>query len=219
MGNTMNNSVYPEYVEPDIDWLKKQFTVPLGAVRLSEMEIPLAYLLMYHNSDLDKSEYDLAEIYHFSEAKARRLKTEFGLRYRRISDFASVVAGIGKKLFMDRIIEIDYDQASGKVSFPLTDPLELRAMKQALDFNNLPYHGDFNGKLVKLTADKFICIFLRYYSGLYETLKSCLSKNLKNKADREHIFNTNLPLGYKAKKLIAPIAKEAVELAIGAIAL
>jgi len=202
-----------DYVEPTIEWLVEQFhALPLGAARPSEMEIILAYTLMYHNNDLDKSEYDLAEIYRLTETKALRLKQEFGKRYlnTEAGGFAAAVARIGKRLFEDKSIDFEWDEIKARVSFTLTDPCELRALKRALDFNNLPWHGSINGKLVTLSLDKFIALFLKYYPGLYEQLKPCLSTHLKTRSAHRRVFDASLPLDHHAKKLIAALAPEAL---------
>jgi hypothetical protein len=202
-----------EYIEPDMLWLCSQFeNIPFGAVRPSEIEIILAYVLMYHNGDIEKSEYDIAEKYHVAESKALRLKTEFGKRYRKsgADNFPLIVAEIGKRIFKDKSIEIDYDERTDKIIFILTDPSELRALKRALDFNNIPFQGDFNRKMVKLSKDKFIGIFLKYYPQLGETLKSFLSDHIKTDEERKRIFNSAEPLDYKAKKLIAQFAPAAI---------
>ena len=132
-----------KYATPDAEWLKNQFAhLPLGVVRPSEMEIILAYMLMFYNDDLGKNEYDLAKDYRLSEAKALRLKAEFDKRWGTKS-WDDIVFNIGEKIFGEnRSIELETDDK--RVSFILADPTELNALKRALDLCGMPYQGNNN---------------------------------------------------------------------------
>jgi hypothetical protein len=117
-----------DYTEPTLEWLRDQFAVvPFGVLRPAEIEIILAYFLMYHDDMLEKSEYELAEKYRITESKALRLKLEFGKRWLHDQEksFATVVAGIGKHIFEDRAIELSHEENQKSISFILTDPYEL----------------------------------------------------------------------------------------------
>jgi hypothetical protein len=120
---------------------------------------------------------------------------------------------VGRKIFQDKTIELDGLDGKGPVSFTLADPNELKALKRALDFNGFPYQGDSNNKLVKLSPDKFIDIFLKYYPGLRETLKDCLAEHLKTEAARSRVYNAGLPFDYKAKQMVKALAPHALTIA------
>ncbi|GHV80706.1 hypothetical protein AGMMS49944_24970 [Spirochaetia bacterium] len=168
---------------------------------------------MYHDDMLDKSEYELAEKYRISETKALRLKLEFDKRWLddQKKSFENIVAGIGKHIFEDRTIELSRDESQKNISFMLTDPYELQCLKRALEFNGIPYTGNFVRSLVTLQQEKFIAIFFKYYPGLKETLTPFLAGDIATQAERNAILDKAVPLSQKAWKILKQIAPKAIE--------
>jgi hypothetical protein len=68
-----------DYIIPNETWLINEFShIPFGIMRPAEIEIILAFFLIYHNgNDIEAGEGELACKYRITESKAKRFKIEF----------------------------------------------------------------------------------------------------------------------------------------------
>ena len=88
--------------EPTTDFIRGEFErVHFGAVRPSEMELLLFYVLAYYGGDLNKSVFELADKYYITEAKASRMLVEISKRYRRpgLGSNVPVIRDIAARVF------------------------------------------------------------------------------------------------------------------------
>jgi len=155
---------------PDLDWLNDQFkTVRIGAMKASELEIILAYQLMWKAGDLAKSPYDIAREYGYTETKAARLLQEFSYRFREKEDDSAFLARLW------RCITGQDTSETGNVIVPVVQksdillsiqsPHDRNRLRNIVETEGLPWMGDFNKKLVRMPLLIFAYVFRDHNPG------------------------------------------------------
>lgn len=191
-----------DYKEPTIEFLREWFkNIPFGMVKPSELEMLMFYVLAYHNGDLDKSVYELADMYKITERKAAAFKTGIINRFVEPKTARDYVRGLAREVFEKRSITLEWEGT--KIGIPVYDACYCRAFKQCLSENQLPYDTGNNGNLIRLTTWNFIAIFARCgYTELRDQLKATIAGNLKDKAEQQKLFDYGVPLSYKIKSFL-----------------
>ena len=165
------------FQEPDLNWLEDQFkNIRIGAMKASELEIILAYQLMWKAGNLTKSPYDIAREYGYTEAKASRLLQEFACRFHKEE---------GDSAFLGRL----WDSITGKdasetgdsivpivqgtdILLSIQSPYDRNRLRHIVESKGLPWIGDFNKKLVRLPL--FILVYV--FQGQSPKFKDAIQK-------------------------------------------
>jgi hypothetical protein len=191
------------YKEPTIEFLKERFSgVPFGMVKPSEMELLLFYVLAYHDDDLQKSEFKLAQKYCITERKAANFKIEIAKRFAVNNDSTVYMLQLAKDIFESKKIILDWDGGT-KIGIPVYNPCRLRAFKQSLSENQIPYDTGNNGNLIKLTTGNFIAIFAKCgYDEIKNHIKETIKKQLDGGNEYQKVFDYGTPLTFKANKFL-----------------
>lgn len=152
------------FPEPNFAWLREQFSkTRIGAMKASELELYLAYQLMWANGDLSKSPYDIASKYGYTETKAARLLQEFSARFRVEEDDAEFLARL-----WNSIVGQDSGTTSGsivpviqgsEVALSIQSPYDRNRLRHIVESEGLPWSGDFNKKLVRLPLFILVYVF------------------------------------------------------------
>ena len=181
------------YEKPNITWLKEKFKgVKLGWLKASEMEVYLAYMLMYDN-DLGKTAYDIAEEYGYTESKVSRLFVEFAKRFRtnqseKESEFLS---RIFNAMICDdeslRIVPICTDKM---ISFTLYDPADARTLRKIINKSGMMSISDTSKSVFHLTPIVFATLFSDCNKDFKDRLKASLCESEKVKKEFNEIFPT-----------------------------
>jgi hypothetical protein len=190
-----------DYLVPDEIWLKDQFdAVPFGIMRPSEIEVILSFFLIYHNDDIETDESKLAVKYRITESKARKLKIEFAQRYRKekkLNDIPDIIA----RTFDKKESPFELSEDGKSVCFMLNDPYELKRIKEDLIEKKIVYHGDFNGKLIKLSIPKFVEYMVKYYDEIRKLLNKIINDNLNKNRTNNNIYWESLSFKNKLEKI------------------
>lgn len=172
------------FPEPNSTWLRNQFSkTRIGAMKASELELYLAYQLMWANDDLSKSPYDIASTYGYTETKAARLLQEFSVRFRGEEDDAEFLARLWKS-----IVGQDSGATSGsivpvvqgsEVALSIQSPYDRNRLRHIVESEGLPWSGDFNKKLVRLPLFFFVYVFQRQSPKFMDAIQKAREKFLK----------------------------------------
>lgn len=165
------------FKEPDLVWLEAQFeTTRIGAMKASELEILLAYQLMWKAGDLTKSPYEIARKYGYTESKATRLLQEFACRFRENEDDAAFLARLwncitGKDTSEtdNAIVPVVQDT---DILLSIQSPYDRNRLRHIIESEGLPWSGDFNKKLVRLPF--FILVYV--FQGQNPKFKDAIQK-------------------------------------------
>ena len=165
------------FQEPDLDWLEAQFkTTRIGAMKASELEIILAYQLMWKAGDLTKSPYDIAREYGYTETKATRLLQEFACRFREKEDDATFLARLWCSITGKETIETDNAIVpvvqDTDILLSIQSPYDRNRLRHIVENKGLPWGGDFNKKLVRLPL--FILVYV--FQGQSPKFKDAIQK-------------------------------------------
>lgn len=165
------------FPEPNSTWLRGQFSkTRIGAMKASELELYLAYQLMWANDDLSKSPYDIASTYGYTETKAARLLQEFSVRFRIEENDEQFLARLWKS-----IAGQDSGAAScsivpvvqgREVALSIQSPYDRNRLRHIVESEGLPWSGDFNKKLVRLPL--FILVYV--FRGQSPKFKDAIQK-------------------------------------------
>ena len=158
------------FQEPDLDWLEAQFkTTRIGAMKASELEIILAYQLMWKAGDLAKSPYDIAREYGYTEAKVSRLLQEFACRFREKEDDATFLARLWCSITGKETIETDNAIVpvvqDTDILLSIQSPYDRNRLRNIVETEGLPWMGDFNKKLVRMPLLIFAYVFRDHNPG------------------------------------------------------
>ena len=172
------------FPEPNFTWLRDQFSkTRIGAMKASELELYLAYQLMWANDDLGQSPYDIASTYGYTETKAARLLQEFSVRFRVEEDDAEFLARLWKS-----IIEQNSGATSGsivpvvqgsEVVLSIQSPYDRNRLRHIMESEGLPWSGDFNKKLVRLPLFILVYVFRDQSPKFKEAIQKAREKFLK----------------------------------------
>lgn len=177
------------FQEPDLDWLKDQFkTTRIGAMKASELEIILAYQLMWKAGDLTKSPYDIAREYGYTEAKASRLLQEFACRFRQKEDDAAFLARLWCSITGKETIETDNAIVpivqDTDILLSIQNPYDRNRLRNLVETEGLPWTGDFNKKLVRMPLLIFAYIFRDHnpgFNAVVDKARRTLQTDLKTR--------------------------------------
>ena len=169
------------FKEPDLVWLEAQFeTTRIGAMKASELEILLAYQLMWKAGDLTKSPYEIARKYGYTESKATRLLQEFACRFRENEDDAAFLARLwncitGKDTSEtdNAIVPIVHDT---DILLSIQSPYDRNRLRNIVETEGLPWMGDFNKKLVRMSVYIFAYVFREQNRGFDSVIKNAREK-------------------------------------------
>lgn len=151
------------FQEPSLEWLDEKFrTVTLGSLKASELEIYLAYVLMYHRGELNTDSFLLADEYGMSEQKIRRMQVEFARRFaaRHDKDGVKIIAdGIfGGTNCKDRIA-LDVSDDQKKISFSVKNAAWMHDLKKFLVKDGLTWREERNPRAITLETQVFAYVF------------------------------------------------------------
>jgi hypothetical protein len=193
--------MYETYEEPTIEFITKRLNqIPFGMLKAGEMETLLFFVLLYKNGDLDKNEFVLADKYLLTETKAARLKIDIAKRFAAQSGAEYAAAFF--RAVEDKTIELEWDKTAHKISLPIFDPNCLRAFKQILAENQIPYDKGNNGSLLKLSELSFITLYLKCgENAVKENIKPLLKRQFDT-ADYKKVFTNGTPLPEKIKTIL-----------------
>jgi hypothetical protein len=150
------------YKEPDLEWLKKAFKdVKLGWLKASEMEVYLAYMLMYANNDLGRVAYEVADEYGYTESKVAKLQVEFARRFKTKEDDAAFLNRIFKAMInkkdTHRIVPIVRKET---ISFTLYDAGDARKLRNIICRTGMMAISDSSKLVFTLTPEVFAALFV-----------------------------------------------------------
>lgn len=193
-------------LEPTVEFITEQFkNLPFGAVRPSEMELLLFYVLIYHNKDLDKSVFELANKYYMTEAKASRMLVEIFKRYRKPGQESNfpIVNGIATRIFEGNGPYRQNITIAGEcVSFVIPDPVEYRVMREELEKCRIANLYAGTGKNFKLTKADFLCFFSKYYDEVRAKICENLKEQQVQDGDYKAMFEQSKPVPERIKELV-----------------
>ena len=162
------------FEKPSVGWLDEKFTLlSLGSLKASELEIYLAYMLMYHRGELNTDSFLLADEYGMSEQKIRKMQVEFAKRFVAQSneDGVKVIAdGIfGDKKRGDRIV-LDISDDQKRISFSVKNAAWMHALKKLLVKEGLTWREERNPRAITLETQVFAYVFrnrLEFPDGIF----------------------------------------------------
>ena len=151
------------FQEPSLEWLDEKFrTLTLGSLKASELEIYLAYMLMYHRGELNTDSFLLADEYGMSEQKIRKMQVEFARRFVAQSneDSVKIIAdGIfGGKNCDDRIV-LDVSDDQKRISFSVKNAAWMHELKRLLVKEGLTWREERNPRAITLETQVFAFVF------------------------------------------------------------
>ncbi len=172
------------FPEPNSTWLRDQFSkTRIGAMKASELELYLAYQLMWANDDLSKSPYDIASTYGYTESKTARLLQEFSVRFRVEEDDAQFLARL-----WNSIVGQDPGATSGsivpvvqgsEVALSIQSPYDRNRLRHIVENEGLPWSSDFNKKLVRLPLFILVYVFRGQNAKFKDAIQKAREKFLK----------------------------------------
>lgn len=177
------------FPEPNSTWLREQFSkTRIGAMKASELELYLAYQLMWEAGDLAKSPYDIARKYGYTESKATRLLQEFSYRFREKEEDSA---------FLDRLWRSITGKDMGKsdgavvpivqdtdILLSIQSPYDRDRLRNIVENEGFPWLGDFNKKLVRMPVLTFAYIFRAQSPGfdkVVERARKALQSEMKGR--------------------------------------
>ncbi|MDR1785815.1 MAG: hypothetical protein LBR23_05040 [Spirochaetaceae bacterium] len=201
-----------DYITPDEHWLLQEFEhIPFGIIRPAELEIILGFFIIYHNgTDIEESEYFLAQKYKITESKAKRFKIEFAKRYAKNRGQPDEIARILSRLFETTQNPFEFNEDSKTISFMVKDPYDLKLIKENMDDNRIVHRGDFNGKLISLSLDQFMRFMSLHYKNLCVVLKPLINEKLDETAKSNSAFWKALSTNKKVAHILKTIAPTVV---------
>ena len=151
------------FEKPSVMWLDEKFSrLSLGSLKASELEIYLAYMLMYHRGELNTDSFLLADKYGMSEQKIRKMQVEFARRFVAQSNENSVkiiADGIfGGKDCNDRIV-LDVSDDQKKISFSVKNAAWMHELKRLLAEEGLTWREERNPRAITLETQVFAYVF------------------------------------------------------------
>jgi hypothetical protein len=188
-----NEKMNEGYQKPSIEMLVEYLSkIPFGSIRPTEMETLLFYVLAYKEEVLEASDFQLAQKYLITETKAARLKVDIAKRFRTVTA-EKLVEQFAVKVFEERSVQLEIE-GKEKINIPIYDAIYLRAFKQVLTENQLPYETGNNGNLIKLTVTNFIAVFAKCYPGISSEIKKVVNAHLEAQEDKDALFKQQIPL-------------------------
>lgn len=180
------------YTPNDINWLKGRFSnIKLGWLKASEMEIYLAYMLMYAENDLDKRAYEIADKYGYSESKVAKLQVEFARRFKEEEAEEVFLLRIFDSMLNfggdHRVIPI-IDQ--NVISFTLYDAADARRLRNIISSKGMMSISDSSKLVFKLTPPVFASLFADCRKDFKGRLKTELIKANTTENDLKKLFKT-----------------------------
>ena len=193
-------------LEPTTDFIRGEFEhVHFGAVRPSEMELLLFYVLAYYGGDLNKSVFELANKYYITEAKASRMLVEISKRYRKpgLGSNAPVIRDIAARVFAGGGTYRQNITVTGEtVSFVIPDPVEYRAMREELEKCRIANLYTGAGRNFRLTKADFLCFFSKYYDEVASKIRENLRDQHVQDKDYKAMFEKSQPVTERIRDLI-----------------
>jgi hypothetical protein len=191
------------YEKPNITWLKEKFKgVKLGWLKASEMEVYLAYMLMYDN-DLGKTAYDIAEEYGYTESKVSRLLVEFAKRFRANEsekEFEFLNRIFNAMICKDESVRIVPICSDKMISFTLYDPADARTLRKIINKSGMMSISDTSRSVFHLTPIVFATLFADCNEEFKDRLRDKLNESGKVKKEFNQLFPS------KMKKILSTIA-------------
>lgn len=168
-----------KYKEPDLEWLKKAFKdVKLGWLKASEMEVYLAYMLMYANNDLGRVAYEVADEYGYTESKVAKLQVEFARRFKTKEDDIAFLNRIFNAMINKtdphRIVPIVRKET---ISFTLYDAGDARKLRNIICRTGMMAISDSSKLVFNLTLEVFAALFVDVNADLKKQLEENLPKD------------------------------------------
>ena len=175
-----------DYQKPDIKWLKEKLNgIKLGWLKASEIEVYVAYMLMYDN-DLEKTIYDVAEEYGYTESKVTKLQVEFSKRFRRKEEDDSeflerIFNAMISKTESSQIIPIVTEKM---ISFTLYDATDARRLRKIINKTGMMSISDTSKLVFNLPPIIFATLFLDccnpFREGVIDSVQKQTKEDLKN---------------------------------------
>lgn len=172
------------YKEPDLEWLKKAFKdVKLGWLKASEMEVYLAYMLMYANNDLGRVAYEVADEYGYTESKVAKLQVEFARRFKAKEEDADFLNRIFKAMINKkdphRIVPIVRKET---ISFTLYDAGDARKLRNIICRTGMMAISDSSKLVFNLTPEVFAALFVDCSEEFKQRLDTSLHENTETES-------------------------------------
>ena len=150
-----------DFQEPSLTWLDDKFKLlTLGSLKASELEVYLAYMLMYQRRELYCDSFVLADKYGMSEQKIRKLQIEFAKRFSMEKGGVDrIVDGIFNKNGDDKII-LDVSENKKKITFSVKNAAWMHALKITMAENGLTWYEERNPRAVTMDTHVFVYLFM-----------------------------------------------------------
>ena len=214
------------YEKPDIVWLKEKFKdLKLGWLKASEMEVYLAYMLMYED-DFEKSVYDIAEEYGYTESKVRKLQVEFAKRFvdcsKMENDDAFLCRVFSSMLSEDELSRIKLDIKPSAITFTIYNPADARRFRKIIMQKGVMSYSDFSKDVFHLSPIVFAILFRGCNKDFDSRLNDALLKSKTTKMNLRNLFPTRLEkTSRRVKELGAHVTdavmSSAVAVAVGSL--
>lgn len=149
------------YEKPSVAWLKEKFNgLKLGWLKASELEVYVAYMLMY-DDDLDKVAYDIAEKYGYTESKVRKLQVEFAKHFleSKESDEVFLTRIFNLMLSEDASVHIGLDIKPSSITFTIYNPVDARIFRKIINKKGVMSYSDLSMQVFHLTPKVFATMF------------------------------------------------------------
>lgn len=174
---------YSQYQIPSGEWLEEKFkSLKLGWLKASEMEIYLAYMLMYQQNHLHRSAFDIADFYGYTESKVAKLQIEFARRFKKIE-------GEGDAEFLTRIFRSMFPKGADekpsisiavdgdKVCFSVRNAADARRIKRIAAERGLVVGSVVNNTEFSLKAEVFASLFMECDAKFKSRMKACIKRS------------------------------------------
>lgn len=152
-----------DFEEPSVEWLNKKFqSSTLGGLKASELEIYLAYMLMYCRGELYTDSFLLADEYGMSEQKIRKLQIEFAKRFsaQHDDDGVKIISdGIFGNDNQEHRIVLDVSDDQKRISFSVRNAAWMHGLKKLLAKEGLTWREDRNPRAITLETHVFAYVF------------------------------------------------------------
>lgn len=172
------------YQKPDLKWLKNLFQdIKIGWLKASEMEIYLAYMLMYANNDLGRVAYEIADEYGYTESKVAKLQVEFARRFKTKEKddvfLTRIFKAMTKKNESLRIVPIIKNDA---ISFTLYDAGDARRLRNIICRTGMMAISDSSKLVFNLTPEVFAALFVDCSEEFKQRLDTSLHENTETES-------------------------------------
>lgn len=162
-GKGNKDGALDDFQEPSLEWLDEKFRkLALGSLKACELEIYLAYMLMYHREELNTDSFLLADEYGMSEQKIRKMQVEFARRFAVCHDkngVAIIADGIfGGMNCKDRIV-LDVSDDQKRISFSVKNAAWMHELKRLLVKEGLTWREERNPRAITLETQVFAFVF------------------------------------------------------------